>query len=341
MLLSGEHSHRLEAEELRPTMSANNKKLSSEAARKRIRALGATPWEVTQCVMAIAANSGKELTFLIPEETSDDEDDDYPDDLQERVIGWALDNCILGFLPIDASCKITPDASLPAEVMTVGGTPIKVDRVGQSIVLVDPLGTRSTVTGYLCRGPNILGCKVDLALMTNEWFSDEPSTTKHGSRRINRCEMLQPSSAMEALGDWQSFNLPTAQSGVLKVRTRLGNEAVLAKAREQAIVRVRCILSPDQVDNDGGPRQMRQLNKVEDFLAIGLMVSRSRAIALAVVSRPASYDFYYCTEDVIGLQNAVQRLPRHPFDIKITRIIGDTSKLLGSLTLPRPATKGI
>lgn len=320
-------------------MPAHKKKLGPDAARKQVRALGATPWEVTQCVMSIAASSGKELTFLIPEEMSDDENDDYPDDLQDRVIGWALDNCLLGFLPIDEAGKILANASLPTEVMTVGGTPIGVDRTGQSIVLVDPLGTRSTVTGFFGRGPNILGCKVDLALMTDEWFNAGPISGKHGSRRINRFDMLRPSSAIEALGDWQSFGLPSAQNGVQKVRTRLGKEEVLTKAREQTILRVRCNLSPDQVDNDGNPRSMRELNKVEDFLAIGLTAAKSRAMPLAVVSRPTSYDFYYCAEDTVGLQKAVQRLPRHPFDIKITRIIGDTGKLLGSLTLPRPPTK--
>ena len=316
----------------------------SEAERKeqnkrdldRLRAHGINLFELIRSLNLFVVNSGKAITLLAPS-GPEELDDVLPEDLEDRFIGSFLDNALFGHLPIDDGAKLLPDAQVPVEMMTVGGTSILIDWDGEHLTLTDPSGIKAIVKSVMVRGPKMLACRTDKALMEDEWFGDK-SVRKSG-RCVGLDESRYPSqrSFVDACGEWDVFERPSKDGGLVHVRSQLRREGLRARAVEQQLFRVRFELPEGEVIADDEPRFRRAINSLEDRIAFKIVFKKPQTMPLAVVTHRSRYDLYYCAEDSSALAAALKGLSARPFTMRIAQLTGDTAVLLNKLTAPEAA----
>jgi hypothetical protein len=323
-------------------LSSAERKEKRQRELDRLRAHGIDPFELMKSLSLFVLNSGKTFTNLLPTEAELDEEDlpdVLPEDLEDRFIGLSLDNNLLGHLPIDDSGKLLPDAKVPVEAMTVGGTPILVDWDGEHLTLTDPSGVKAVVRSVVGRGPKMLVCSTDKTLMYDEWFGEKP--VRKSGRSVGLDESRYPSerSLIDAFGEWDAFERPSKQGGLIHVRSQLSREGVRARALKLQLFQVRFELPEGEVIADDEPRFRRAINRLEDRIALKIALKKPQTTPVAVVTNRNRYDFYYCAEDSSALTGALKGMSARPFTRRIAHLTGDTALLLDWLVPPDAANK--
>lgn len=320
-------------------LSAAERKEKTKRDLDRVRAHGIDPFELIKNLNLFVLTSGKTLTTLCtkPEEDEQDWPDVLPEDLEDRFIGSFLDNNLFGHLPIDDSGKLLPDAQVPVEVMTVGGTPILVDWNGEHLTLTDPLGTQAIVKWVMGRGPKMLVCFTDKSLMEAEWFG-EKSVRKSG-RCVGFDESRYPSerSLVDAFGEWDVFERPSKDGGLVHFRSQVSREGFRARALKLQLFQVRFELPEGEVIADDEPRFRRAINRLEDRIALKIAFKKPQTTPVAVVTHRSRYDLYYCAEDSSALTGALKGMSARPFTRRIAHLTGDAALLLDWLMPPGAA----
>ena len=303
----------------------------------RLRAHGIDPFELIKSLNLFVLNSGKTITTLLAPEGGDDLDDAFPEDLEDRLIGSFLDNTIFGHLPIDDGGKLLPDAKVPVEMMTVAGTPVLVDWNGEHLTLTEPSGIKAIVKSVMARGPKMLACFTDKSLMQGEWFGEKSVRKSGRCAGLDESRYPSESSLTHVFGEWDVFERPSKDGGLVRVRSQLSREGLRARALKQQLFQVRFQLPEGEVIADDEPRFRRAINSLEDRIALKLVFKKPQTTPLAIVTNRSSYDLYYCAEDSSALTGALKGMSARPFTRRIAHMVGDAALLLDWLMPPGAA----
>jgi hypothetical protein len=301
-----------------------------EAFRKS----GSDEVDIGRIAVLTALDSGRPVTALCAEDAHDD-DEARPEDWRDRLLGFALDSLVFGHLPVDDAGNVLGDEELPAEVMTAGGTPLATSVENGSLCLTDPFGTKATVKGVLCRSPSFIQCVTDRGLMEQEWWGDEPLAATGAAERLQRSRTAL--SLSNALGHWERFEGRSKKGGSrFRIKSRAGHPPLREFALQNQLFRVSCALAQDEVDADGLPRSMAELNRFEDELLMRLVTMKPKTVPIAAVSKSGRYDLYYSAEHNGALFAALKAAGERGFAVRITHMVGEVAMLLDSFT---PAEK--
>jgi hypothetical protein len=297
--------------------------------------------DLARLAFLTALSSGQPITMLSPQEIVADEDDPRQDDWRERYLGCALDNFLFGHLPVTDSGEMEPGAELPPEVMTVGGTALTTSVENGFVCLTDPYGDKATIKGVVCRSATMIQCLTDQLLMRKEWLGDEPIGGQGTVERLQGSSSSRPLSLSRALGPWDEFSARSKKdSGLLRVRSRVADPKVREFVLENQLFRVRCMLAEDELDGEGMPLSLTQLNRFEDELLMRLVTFGPRTVSLAAVTRRGTHDLYYSARHNGALVTALKAAGDRPFAVRTTHMVGDVALMVEGLTPPAKRSVG-
>ena len=105
---------------------------------------------------------------------------------------------------------------------------------------------------------------------------------------------------------WQVFG-KTPKGGGMKLlfRSRAGWPPVREYALANEMMRVRCAVRPDQVRDDGMPRNTKDLHEYEDRLLAALAEAKAEVYFIASVTGDGNRDLYFAARDLDDLRAGV------------------------------------
>lgn len=120
------------------------------------------------------------------------------------------------------------------------------------------------------------------------------------------------------------------------VRSRVGETSVRQFAESNCLIRARCALPRDQVDEDGMPRSTASLDEWEEKLLMGIERMAEPAYAIAVVTGAGVRDLFLATADEHALLTAISDVEgEFTFELLLARVDATGQELLNSLTPPQ------
>lgn len=106
--------------------------------------------------------------------------------------------------------------------------------------------------------------------------------------------------------DWQVFGKTPPEGHELLFRSRAGNPVVQAFALENQMARLRCVLAPDQVREDGMPYSTKDLDDYEDSLLDALVSAGVEVYLIAVVTGEGNRDLFFAARDLDDLRAGIK-----------------------------------
>jgi len=106
--------------------------------------------------------------------------------------------------------------------------------------------------------------------------------------------------------DWQVFGKTPPGGHETLFRSRAGNPAVKAYALENQMARLRCVLAPDQVREDGMPVSTQDLDDYEDSLLAALITASAEVYLIAVVTGEGNRDLFFAARDLDDLRTGIK-----------------------------------
>lgn len=106
--------------------------------------------------------------------------------------------------------------------------------------------------------------------------------------------------------DWQVFGKTPPGGHEVLFRSRAGSPAVRAYALDHQMARVRCVLAPDQVREDGMPRSTKDLDDFEDSLLGALTAIDAQVCLIAVVTGEGNRDLFFAARDLDDLRAGIK-----------------------------------
>lgn len=317
-------------------LSDSEKKQYLKNGLEAFRASDSEEIDIGRAAVLTALDSGRPVTALCPEDAYDDDEDDRRPGWRERYLGFALDSLVFGHLPVDDAGNVIAGAEVPPEVMTAGGTPLAASVEDGSLCLTDPFGVKARVKGVICRTPQFIQCMTDRSLMEEEWLRSDRVGSEGAVERLKRSGR-KPLSLTAALGHWETFEGRSKKDGErLRIKSRAGHPPLRELALKNQLFRVSCMLRGDEVDGEGLPLSMAELNRFEDELLMRLVTLRPKTVPIAAVRKRGVHDLYYSAEHNGALVTALRAAGDQPFAVRTTQMVGDVAMLLDSLT---PAEK--
>lgn len=117
------------------------------------------------------------------------------------------------------------------------------------------------------------------------------------------------SSRLSISGDddvWQVFGKRPPGGREMLFRSRAGSPAVQAYALDNQMARLRCVLAPDQVREDGMPCSTKDLDAYEDSLLSALTSANSEVYLVAVVTGEGNRDLFFAAHDLDDLRAGIK-----------------------------------
>ena len=99
---------------------------------------------------------------------------------------------------------------------------------------------------------------------------------------------------------WQVFGKTPKGGQQSLFRSRAGWPPVREYAIENQMMRVRCVLRPDQVRDDGMPRSTKDLDEYEDRLLGVLAVAEAEVYLIASVTGEGNRDLFFADPPVLS-----------------------------------------
>jgi hypothetical protein len=313
---------------------AERKAIFAEAV-KSARAYNSEQLDIVKRTMLLIHDPNRPYTVLWDQEDDPFGDDPaaaFSDDWRERIMGLILDNAIYGNLPIDRDGKVLPNAEVPTEVMTFGGTALVVGNEHGHLTLTDPFGCKTKVEGIIVQLPNYIQCLTDKQLMVGEWLRPQPLNKDRKQSEPAIWKQLGQLSMSSRLLKWETFDLKLRSGGTMKVRSLLSAQAVERIAGEYRFFCVKCSL-PGSEGARGKAPPKADLNAFEDRLLLKLSVRGPRTLPIAVTESDETCDFYFASEHNGALFGAIDDIcGDFEFNLERFRISGDIEKILRTLT---------
>ena len=134
--------------------------------------------------------------------------------------------------------------------------------------------------------------------------------------------------------DWQVFGKRPAGGRETLFRTRAGNPAVRAYALDNQMARLRCVLAPDQVREDGMPYSTKDLDDYEDSLFRALASASAEVYLIAVVTGEGDRDLFFAARDLDDLRGGIRAsTSAETISLKFAPV-GEKEAFLKGLCLP-------
>lgn len=135
-------------------------------------------------------------------------------------------------------------------------------------------------------------------------------------------------------GNWKLFGKTPTGGRETLFRSRTGSPAVRAFSLENQMARVRCVLRPDQVGQNGMPISTKDLDDYEDRLLAALTTANVEVYLVAVVTGEGNRDLFLAARDLDDLRSGIKaaKTTIDTFKLQIAPI-GDKEAFLKSLTL--------
>lgn len=139
--------------------------------------------------------------------------------------------------------------------------------------------------------------------------------------------------------DWQVFGKTPPNGNEVLFRSRAGNPAVHAFAIENQMARVRCVLAPDQVAENGMPKSTKDVDDFEDSLLGALQAADAGVYLVAVVTGDGNRDLFFAARDLDDLRSGI-RASTSADTIKLQLApIGEKEAFLKGLSLSPEQTR--
>ena len=106
--------------------------------------------------------------------------------------------------------------------------------------------------------------------------------------------------------DWQVFGKTPPNGNEVLFRSRAGNPRVHAFAIENQMARVRCVLAPDQVADNGMPKSTKDVDDFEDSLLGALQAADAEVYLVAVVTGDGNRDLFFAARDLDDLRSGIK-----------------------------------
>ena len=134
--------------------------------------------------------------------------------------------------------------------------------------------------------------------------------------------------------DWKLFGKTPTGGNEILFRSRTGSPAVRAYALGNEMARLRCVLRPDQVAENGMPVSTRDLDAYEDRLVAALIEANAEVYLIAAVTGGGNRDLYFAARDLDDLRAGIKAAQTSvdTFKLQIAPV-GDKEVFLNGLTL--------
>jgi hypothetical protein len=134
--------------------------------------------------------------------------------------------------------------------------------------------------------------------------------------------------------DWNIFS-KTGQSGrPLLFRSRTRSPEVRSFAEQNQMMRVRCVLREDQVNDAGMPNSTKDLDDYEDRLIGKLKEANAEVYLVAAVTGDGNRDLFFAARDLDDLRTAIKASDSDIDTFKVQyAAIADVPPFLKMLTL--------
>jgi hypothetical protein len=136
-----------------------------------------------------------------------------------------------------------------------------------------------------------------------------------------------------AMPEWSVFPHQTQDGRPIIVRSRLGEPSVRRFAEDNFMVRARCALPRDQVNENGMPVSTGSMDEWEDKCVAELEGMGSQTHLIAVVTGAGVRDLFFAAIEGDELLTAISNVEGDfTFELQLARIDGPREGLLNSLT---------
>jgi hypothetical protein len=134
--------------------------------------------------------------------------------------------------------------------------------------------------------------------------------------------------------EWKLFGKKPTGGIEILIRSRTSSPAVWAYALDNQMARLRCVLRPDQIAENGMPISTRDLDDYEDRLLGALTDANAEVHLIAVVTGDGNRDLFFAARDLEDLRAAIKaaKTSIDTFKLQIAPV-GDKEVFLNGLTL--------
>jgi len=134
---------------------------------------------------------------------------------------------------------------------------------------------------------------------------------------------------------WQVFGKTPKGGQQSLFRSRAGWPPVREYAIENQMMRVRCVLRPDQVRDDGMPRSTKDLDEYEDRLLGVLAVAEAEVYLIASVTGEGNRDLFFAARDLDDLRAGIKaaRTDIDTFKLQLAPVGDGKDAFLDALSL--------
>jgi len=134
--------------------------------------------------------------------------------------------------------------------------------------------------------------------------------------------------------DWQVFGKTPPGGREVFFRSRAGNPALRSFALEHEMMRVRCVLREDQVDDNGMPKSTSDLDEYEDRLLDALSGANAEVYLLAIITGDGNRDLFFAARDLDDLRSGIKTAQTDVDTFKLQLApVGNKEAFLDGLTL--------
>ena len=134
--------------------------------------------------------------------------------------------------------------------------------------------------------------------------------------------------------DWNIFSKGAQSGRLLLFRSRTRSPEVQDFATNNQMMRVRCVLREDQVNDAGMPNSTKDLDDYEDRLIDNLKQANAEVYLVAVVTGDGNRDLFFAARDLDDLRSAIKASDSDIDTFKVQyAAISDIPPFLKMLTL--------
>jgi hypothetical protein len=135
--------------------------------------------------------------------------------------------------------------------------------------------------------------------------------------------------------EWAVFQHQTQDGRPVIVRSRVGEPSVREFAEANFMIRARCVVPRDQVDDNGMPASTASMDQWEEKL-LAELGANTRTQEVAVVTGVGVRDLFFAAVEGDELLTAIVNVEGDfTFELQLSRIDGPREGLLNSLSPPQ------
>ncbi|HYX46878.1 MAG TPA: DUF695 domain-containing protein [Sphingomicrobium sp.] len=134
---------------------------------------------------------------------------------------------------------------------------------------------------------------------------------------------------------WQVFGKTPPGGNQRLFRSRAGWPSVRSYSLKNKMMRLRCVLRPDQVRDDGMPRSSTDLDDYEDRLLDALTAANAEVYFIASITGDGNRDLFFAMRDPDELRSGIKAAQRDidTFKLQLAPLGDDKAAFLDALSL--------